>query len=190
MMPTATIIRKSTGSVAEWSKALVLGTSLNEAWVRIPPLPGVLKVKLPHSAFLMMAVNWSDPHEGAVGHGKNVMSSHVAETVQSNRIARCKLFFSPRHGGGQGVNFIVASSCSKCLHVGARRIILSLQGLSFSGRCEALWLSWQSACLVNRRSWVQIPAGPVFGTLLLSELLLSPSGKPIRCVGLSGVKVS
>ena len=27
------------GSVAEWSKALVLGTSLNEAWVRIPPLP-------------------------------------------------------------------------------------------------------------------------------------------------------
>ena len=24
----------------------------------------------------------------------------------------------------------------------------------------ALWLSWQSACLVNRRSWVQIPAGP------------------------------
>ena len=26
------------GSVAEWSKALVLGTSLNEAWVRIPPL--------------------------------------------------------------------------------------------------------------------------------------------------------
>ena len=30
-----------TGSVAEWSKALVLGTSLNEAWVRIPPLPGI-----------------------------------------------------------------------------------------------------------------------------------------------------
>jgi hypothetical protein len=28
-----------TGSVAERSKALVLGTSLNEAWVRIPPLP-------------------------------------------------------------------------------------------------------------------------------------------------------
>ena len=27
------------GSVAEWSKALVLGTSLSEAWVRIPPLP-------------------------------------------------------------------------------------------------------------------------------------------------------
>ena len=27
------------GSVAERSKALVLGTSLIEAWVRIPPLP-------------------------------------------------------------------------------------------------------------------------------------------------------
>ncbi|KAF8770584.1 hypothetical protein HNY73_018093 [Argiope bruennichi] len=27
------------GSVAERSKALVLGTSLYEAWVRIPPLP-------------------------------------------------------------------------------------------------------------------------------------------------------
>ena len=25
--------------MAEWSKALVLGTSLSEAWVRIPPLP-------------------------------------------------------------------------------------------------------------------------------------------------------
>ena len=24
----------------------------------------------------------------------------------------------------------------------------------------ALWLSWQSACLVNRRSWVRIPVGP------------------------------
>jgi hypothetical protein len=33
------------GSVAEWSKALVLGTSLNEAWVRIPPLPVVLLFK-------------------------------------------------------------------------------------------------------------------------------------------------
>jgi hypothetical protein len=32
------------GSVAERSKALVLGTSLNEAWVRIPPLPYILKV--------------------------------------------------------------------------------------------------------------------------------------------------
>ena len=30
------------GSVAEWSKALVLGTSLIEAWVRIPPLPKIL----------------------------------------------------------------------------------------------------------------------------------------------------
>ena len=29
----------SSGSVAERSKALVLGTSLIEAWVRIPPLP-------------------------------------------------------------------------------------------------------------------------------------------------------
>ena len=29
------------GSVAERSKALVLGTSLNEAWVRIPPLPWI-----------------------------------------------------------------------------------------------------------------------------------------------------
>ena len=27
------------GSVAEWSKALVLGTSHSVAWVRIPPLP-------------------------------------------------------------------------------------------------------------------------------------------------------
>ena len=27
------------GSVAEWSKALVLGTSHSMAWVRIPPLP-------------------------------------------------------------------------------------------------------------------------------------------------------
>ena len=27
----------------------------------------------------------------------------------------------------------------------------------------ALWLRWQSACLVNRRSWVRIPAGPFNG---------------------------
>ena len=34
------------GSVAERSKALVLGTSLIEAWVRIPPLPrGYLLLK-------------------------------------------------------------------------------------------------------------------------------------------------
>ena len=32
------------GSVAERSKALVLGTSLNEAWVRIPPLPELLSI--------------------------------------------------------------------------------------------------------------------------------------------------
>ena len=25
---------------------------------------------------------------------------------------------------------------------------------------QALWLRWQSACLVNRRSWVRIPVGP------------------------------
>ena len=35
------------GSVAERSKALVLGTSLIEAWVRIPPLPQVF-----HSDFI------------------------------------------------------------------------------------------------------------------------------------------
>ena len=34
--------RKNRGSVAEWSKALVLGTSLIEAWVRIPPLSIIL----------------------------------------------------------------------------------------------------------------------------------------------------
>ena len=33
-----------TGSVAEWSKALVLGTSLIEAWVRIPPLSHLLRL--------------------------------------------------------------------------------------------------------------------------------------------------
>ena len=35
---TVSFIEGHQGSVAEWSKALVLGTSLNEAWVRIPPL--------------------------------------------------------------------------------------------------------------------------------------------------------
>ena len=33
------------GSVAEWSKALVLGTSHSMAWVRIPPLPVVVYLR-------------------------------------------------------------------------------------------------------------------------------------------------
>ena len=33
------------GSVAEWSKALVLGTTHSMAWVRIPPLPVVVYLR-------------------------------------------------------------------------------------------------------------------------------------------------
>ena len=33
------------GSVAEWSKALVLGTRHSMAWVRIPPLPVVVYLR-------------------------------------------------------------------------------------------------------------------------------------------------
>ncbi len=37
--------KKKRGSVAEWSKALDLGSSLSGAWVRIPPLPAVVLTK-------------------------------------------------------------------------------------------------------------------------------------------------
>ena len=33
------------GTVAEWSKTLVLGTSHSMAWVRIPPLPVVVYLR-------------------------------------------------------------------------------------------------------------------------------------------------
>ena len=46
------------GSVAEWSKALVLGTSHSMAWVRIPPLPVVVYLR-PSLVKRVMLFHWS-----------------------------------------------------------------------------------------------------------------------------------